>query len=103
MKTPSQLAVELSKNFRALDADSQEVLVVLSRRLLKGAETYGKMDVSGDGRDYLVELGEELADTVVYHAMEFLKRQRATAATDTKNEKCPVCNMHGCKWHWENK
>jgi hypothetical protein len=94
MKSTS-LFQELYDNFQKLELDAQEVLVILSRRLVKGGQTYGGMDVSNDGRDYLFELGEELADAAVYHAMEYLKRHRKAP-----NQKCHVCQMTGCKWHW---
>jgi hypothetical protein len=96
MKATS-LFQELYDNFQLLELDAQEVLVILSRRLVKGGQTYGGMNVETDGRDYLFELGEELADTAVYHAMEFLKRYRRKQVAVP----CAVCQTPDCKTHWE--
>jgi hypothetical protein len=88
----TSLFQELYDNFQLLELDAQEVLVILSRRLVKGGQTYGGMDVENDGRDYLFELGEEVADAAVYHAMEVLKRYRKRSAETV----CSTCNMKDC-------
>lgn len=66
---------ELIQLFEGLEPQARLVLLDIGRRLKAGQQTYGVMDVHGDGRDYFAEAAEEAMDFVVYAAMERLKRE----------------------------
>jgi hypothetical protein len=62
-----------------LGPDEERVLLVLARRLLEGQRTYGLLSLATDGRDWLRERSEELADALVYTAIA-----EVAAATKTQ-------------------
>jgi hypothetical protein len=45
------------------------VLLVLAKRLLLGQRTIGLLRAATDGRDWLSERSEELADALIYTAI----------------------------------
>jgi len=57
-----------------LGEEEVRVLGLLTRRLLDGQRTYGRLDLARDARDLERERGNELADVLVYTAMAELKR-----------------------------
>ncbi len=59
----------LSSVVADLGPDERRVLLVLARRLLEGQQTYGRLNVAGDGRDWRAERAAELADALVYGAI----------------------------------
>lgn len=51
-------------------------------RLLRGRAEYGELTLASDPRDYALERDEELADAILYEAMERLRMQRDGADYD---------------------
>lgn len=69
--TPREELISLA---RSLGAEECAVLVFLARRLLVGQRQYGRLDLATDGRDFVRERAEELADALVYTACDELRR-----------------------------
>jgi len=57
-----------------LGAEELAVLRWIAVRLLAGQQTYGRLDLAHDFRDFRRERAEELADAVVYTAMSEVRR-----------------------------
>lgn len=62
-----------------LGEDELLVLSNLAERLERGRETYGRLDIKGDRRDWAVESWEEAADLSIYLVMAILRLQRTPA------------------------
>jgi len=56
-----------------LGEDERRVLLLLAHRLLEGQRHYGRLDLANDPRDWRRERAQELADVLVYGALEELK------------------------------
>jgi hypothetical protein len=52
-----------------LGEDERRVLLVLAKRLLLGQRTIGMLRAATDGRNWLQERSEELADALIYTAI----------------------------------
>ncbi len=65
---------ELLDILSGLGEEELKVLVVLARRLAKGQTDYAVLNLRQDTRDMLRERAEELADALIYGAMEEVKR-----------------------------
>jgi hypothetical protein len=72
----AHLAAEraLEKIIHELGYEELVVLGLLARRLHAGQTAYGLLHVENDPRDYRKERGEELADALIYTAMDELRR-----------------------------
>jgi hypothetical protein len=57
-----------------LGDDECRVLVYLAERMVAGASVYGRMNLAADKRDFRRERAEELADALVYTAMDEVQR-----------------------------
>lgn len=57
-----------------LGALEKQVLCVLADRLLKGQAQYGALNLRDDKRDWRKERAEELADAMIYDAIEEVSR-----------------------------
>lgn len=57
---------ELWTIIQRLNGDERAPLLMLARRIWKGREQYGALDLATDKRDFASELLEELADGVAY-------------------------------------
>jgi hypothetical protein len=67
---------ELEAILAELGPDEHRVILVLARRLLAGQHAYGRLDVATDGRDWRRERADELADALVYWAIEEVAAMR---------------------------
>jgi hypothetical protein len=68
------MRAELDGIMPMLGAEELAVLRWIAVRLLAGQQSYGRLDLAHDGRDFARERAEELADAVVYSAMAELRR-----------------------------
>ena len=59
-----------------LNADELAVVAAVVRRLRRGRETYGPLDVAGDSRCWRRERVEELEDALVYSLIDEVARGR---------------------------
>jgi hypothetical protein len=67
---------ELEDILDDLGADETRVLARIARRLQRGAEVYGELEVALDRRDFRKkEAREELEDALVYLACSWLKAE----------------------------
>lgn len=57
-----------------LSPDARSVLLLIARRMQKGQEQYGWLDLKNDKRNWRQEIREELLDALVYDAMEEVQR-----------------------------
>lgn len=64
----------LSALVEQLADEELEILAWIAARLLAGQKTYGKVNLEKDSRDFLHERAEELADAIVYTAMDAIRR-----------------------------
>jgi hypothetical protein len=67
---------ELAALAADLGDDEVQVLVLVGRRLLMGQQSYGRLEVQGDARDWRAEAVEELLDATVYLTCEAMRRGR---------------------------
>lgn len=58
-----------------LNEDERAVLTRIAVRLLRGQQTYGKLEIANDGRDFMAELREELDDALVYSAIAQIRAE----------------------------
>jgi len=63
------LIAEISESLLECSDDEVRVVAAVLRRLAKGRDAYGPLDLASDGRDWRDELAEELQDAVVYAAI----------------------------------
>jgi len=68
------MRAELDGIMPMLGGEELAVLRWIAVRLLAGQQTYGRLDLAHDRRDFDRERGEELADAVVYSAMAEVRR-----------------------------
>jgi hypothetical protein len=68
---------ELAGVVGELGDDEVRVMVTLGRRLLLGQQTYGRLDLATDSRDWRQERTAEIIDLLVYSAFETLRREGA--------------------------
>jgi len=61
---------------RAPEHPTLVILAAIVSRILRGRASYGELAIDGDPRDYDQERAEELADAVIYQAMQHLRDQR---------------------------
>jgi hypothetical protein len=61
----------------SLGTDEVRVLCFVAARLLEGQARYGVLDVAHDRRNFRYERAEELADALVYGALDELRRVMA--------------------------
>lgn len=66
-----------------LGLQEKRVLHLLAQRLLKGQQQYGQLDLRTDKRDWKREKSEELADAMIYDAIEEVASSLRV---------CPNCN-----------
>lgn len=59
-----------------MSRDERRLLACITRRLDRGRQDYGALDLAKDRRDFGQEAGEELVDGVIYLAAELIRRQR---------------------------
>lgn len=69
-------ATRLTIAYDQLEPDARSVLVLIAERMVAGQGQYGRLDISTDTRNMLVEALEEAADLSVYLAIEMLRRSR---------------------------
>lgn len=62
-----------------LNRDELAVVLEVAEGLVRGRDVYGPMTLSGDGRDYVTEAGEELRDALVYLSAQRIKLRRLAA------------------------
>ena len=71
---------ELCDIAEQLGDDEVEVLLSIARRVLRGREQYGELDIDSDDRDWRQERSEELFDALVYTAIDDIKDRRRRPA-----------------------
>tara|TARA_R110000824_G_scaffold326801_3_gene513747 strand:- start:1765 stop:1980 length:216 start_codon:yes stop_codon:yes gene_type:complete len=57
---------------------NKEILNLISQRLDRGQQTYGKENIASDGRDFVQEALEEALDCAVYLAGHLIELQEKT-------------------------
>ena len=67
---------ELCDIAEQLGDDEVEVLLSIARRVLRGREQYGELDIDSDDRDWRQEGQEERLDLIVYDAIQHVKDSR---------------------------
>lgn len=66
----------LDNAIEALYDDELEVLAEVAEALKRGQETYGRLDLAVDPRDFYDEAFQEERDNLAYRAMEIVKERR---------------------------
>ena len=63
-----------------LNQDEMELVLRFMRRIHKGREDYGELDISSDRRDWRKERREELLDLVAYDLIDEIAEERRKAS-----------------------
>lgn len=58
-----------------LGDDERRVIIAIAKRLVRGAEQYGHLDIASDKRDWTREANEEFLDATVYLAIRTLAKR----------------------------
>ena len=61
---------------------NKKILKLIGQRLEKGEKSYGKENISSDGRDFVQESLEEALDCAVYLAGHIIELQENCKRTD---------------------
>ena len=61
---------------------NKKILKLIEQRLKKGEKSYGKENISSDGRDFIQESLEEALDCAVYLAGHIIELQEKTKLPD---------------------
>jgi len=61
---------------------NKKILKLIEQRLEKGERSYGKENISSDGRDFVQESLEEALDCAVYLAGHIIELQEKTKLPD---------------------
>jgi len=71
-----ELIGECSEHIAKLGTDELEVIRLLLRRTRQGQRQYGELEISTDGRNWVVQTLEECIDGLFYMAVQLIKVSR---------------------------
>jgi hypothetical protein len=79
-----KVSADLLDVIASLAGEEREILLLLARRLLLGQQSYARLDLAHDERDFRHELGLEVQDLLLYACFEELQCQIRTRKGNTR-------------------
>ena len=68
---------------------NNQIVKLISKRLVKGEERYGKQNIASDGRDFVQEALEEALDCSVYLAGQLIEiQEKLKSKKEFPNHEC---------------